>query len=239
VTQPGGELHTVWIEQRDPRLGRQIVHDSRSRGYAVGAPRSISSRRSFRHRVLGPVPVPRQTIGNCTGVDQCVRADAQGNRVRGVTLGMDTAVSIYTRATELDPFLGTFPEEDTGSSGLAAEKAAKEAGIVARYEWIFGGADQVLAVLPDHPVGVGTRWHRDMFDPDPNTYLVHPTGPVVGGHQWSVIGYNQRLAAFEGMCWWGDDFGSHGLFRIRKADLADLLADDGDAHICYRAGRNA
>lgn len=238
MTHPGGELHVVEIEQTDPRLGRHIVHDPRSRGFAVATRPPVDIRRSFRHRVLGPVPIPRQTIGNCTGVDQCVRADAQGNRVRGVTLGMQTADAIYARATQLDPFDGTYPPSDGGSSGLAAAMAAKEAGIVERYEWIFGGVEQLLAVLVDHPVGVGTRWYRGMFDTDPATFLVHPTGSVAGGHQWAIVGYNVRLAAFEGMCWWGD-WASSGLFRIRKDDLSDLLADDGDAHVSYRAGRNA
>lgn len=233
------DLHVVRIEQTDPRLGRHIVHDPRSRRFAVSAPREVAVKRSFRHRVFSPTPLPNQTIGNCTGVDQCVRADAQGNRIQGVILGMPDAVKLYERATQLDPFEGTYPPDDTGSSGLAAAKAATEAGIIERYEWVFGGADQVLATLRDRPVGVGTRWHRDMFTPEPNTFLVRPTGPIVGGHQWAVIGWNQRYQAFEGMCWWGDDFGSHGMFRIRKDDLATLLADDGDAHVTYRKGKNA
>jgi hypothetical protein len=234
-----GDLHVVRIDQRDPRLGRHVVHDPRSRAYAVNAPPLDSVLRSFRHRVFSPNPLPRQTIGCCTGVDQCVRADAHGNRIRGVILGLDDAVRIYTRATQLDGFPGEYPADDTGSSGLAAAKAAQEAGIIDRYEWIFGGVGQVLAALRDRPVGVGTRWHEDMFNPDPRTFLVTPTGPIVGGHQWSIIGYSKRFEAFEGLCWWGDDFGSHGLFRIRKAHLAELLADDGDAHVTYRAKRNA
>lgn len=226
------------IDQRDSRLGRQVVHDPRSRGFAVSTPHTVTITRSFRHKVFAPKPIPRQTIGNCTGVDQCVRADAQGNRQRGVILGMDTAVQLYSRATQLDPFTGTYPPDDTGSSGISAAKAAKEAGIIDRYEWIFGGADQVLAALVDHPVGVGTRWHASMFNPNSRTLLVEPTGEIVGGHQWAVIGYSKRYDAFEGMCWWGDDFGAGGMFRIRRAHLGELLADDGDAHITYRSGRN-
>lgn len=238
MTQPD-DLHVVRIEQTDSRLGRHVVHDPHSRAYAVTAPRSADITRSFRHRVFSPTPLPRQTIGNCTGVDQCVRADAQGNRVRNVILGMDDAVKIYSRATELDPFDGTYPPTDTGSSGLAAAKAAQEMGIIERYEWIFGGVDQVLATLRDRPVGVGTRWDNNMFHPEPNTFLVRPGGGVAGGHEWAVIGWNVRFNAFEGLCWWGSDWASHGLFRIRKEDLADLLADDGDAHVTYRKGQNA
>ena len=232
------DLHVVHIEQADPRLGRQIVHDPRSRGYAVSAPRSVEVKRSFRHRVFSPSPIPRQVVGNCTGCDQAIRADAQGNRQRGVILGMDTATKLYSRATELDPWPGSYPPDDTGSSGLAAAKAAQEAGIITEYRWVFGGADQVLAVLRDRPVGVGTRWYSGMFNPEPSTLLVRPTGPVVGGHQWAIIGWNVKYGAFEALNWWGPDWGSRGLFRILKADLDALLADDGDAHVCFRANAN-
>jgi hypothetical protein len=73
-----------------------------------------------------------------------------------------------------------------------------------------------------------------MFDPDPKTLLVTPTGPKVGGHQWTITGWEPRYDAFEGLCWWGPDFGARGRFRIRFNDLAELLADDGDAHVTYR-----
>lgn len=232
------DTYVALLDQFDPRLGRQIVHDPRSRGFAVAAPRSVTISRSFRHKVYSPRPLPSQRIGCCTGVDQCVKANATGNRVMGKVLTMDDAVRIYSRATQLDPWEGSYPPEDTGSSGLAAAKAAKEAGIIERYEWIFGGAPQVLSVLTEHPVGVGTRWTQDMFNPDPRTLLVKPTGSIAGGHEWSIIGWSVRYRAFEGLCWWGSDFGSNGMFRIGFDDLAALLADDGDAHITYRAGRN-
>jgi hypothetical protein len=232
------EIKTIQLPSTDFRLGRHVEHDPRSRAYAVTT-RRVTTVKSFRHKVFDPTPTPNQRIGCCTGVDQCVRADARGNRVRGEILGMDVAVSIYRRATVLDAFPGSYPPNDTGSSGLAAAKAAKEAGIIDRYEWIFGGIDQVLETLRERPVGVGTVWYNDMFNPDPRTLLVSPTGGVAGGHQWSVIGWSQRYDAFEGFCWWGPDFGSGGMFRIRKQHLAHLLADDGDAHVTYRTGQNA
>lgn len=237
MTTPG-DLHVVRLDQTDPRLGRHVVHDPRSRQYAVSAPREALVTRSFRHRVFNPNPMPNQAIGCCTGVAECVMGDTQGNRVRGVSLDMDDAVKVYSRATELDPFDGTYPPTDTGSSGLAAAKAATEMGIVERYEWVFGGVDQLLATLRDRPVAVGTRWDNHMFHPEPNTYLVTLGGGVAGGHEWTVIGYNKRYDAFEGQCWWGN-WAAKGMFRIRRADLATLLADDGDAHVSYRKGANA
>lgn len=241
MTIPGAapDLYVVLAEQRDPRLGRQCVHDPRSRDYEFGPARTVVTpdelqRRTWRHRIYDPVRTPRQRLGCCTCVDQCVKANAIGNRVPGVVLKMDDAERLYARATQLDPFPGEWPPTDTGSSGLAACKAAQEAGIIERYEWIFAGPQAVLAALRERPVGVGTWWYYDMFQPDPDTLLVTPTGGKAGGHQWTLVGWNAHLQAFEGRCWWGDDFGQRGLFRIAYRDLAALLADDGDAHVTYR-----
>lgn len=241
------DLHIVVADQLDPRLGRHVVHDPRSRGFAfAAAPAPALPTKALRHRIYAPRPIPTQLIGCCTGVDQCVKADAQGNRIAGKILTLDDAVRLYTRATQLDDLDGQYDpatgEGDTGSTGLAACKASKEAGIITRYEWLFAGPQQILAALygdprqpgKGKPVGVGTWWYEDMFNPDRRTLLVEPTGKKAGGHQWSVIGYSPALDAFEGMCWWGPDFGDSGMFRIRRTHLADLLADDGDAHVTYR-----
>ena len=238
MTDP--ELHAVTVDQTDPRLGRQCVHDPRSRSFAFQAapPPPL---RDITLRVYGPRTVPSQTIGCCTGVDAAVKCDIRGNRIRGVVLDMDDAVRIYSRATALDPFDGQYPPTDTGSSALGACKAQLEQGLISRYEWIFDGVDGILAaIVAGHPVGVGTWWLGDMFRPDPATGLVSVTGRRAGGHQWTVIGYRRRLDAFVGQCWWGR-WGLHGSgrFLIRRPDLATLLADDGDAHVTYRAGQTA
>lgn len=228
------EIHVVRIEQTDPRLGRHVVHDPRSLAFPFG-PAEVPQR-DILLRVYGPRPVPEQTIGCCTGVDAAVKCDTAGNRVRGVTLGMDDAVRIYSRATQLDPWPGEYPPTDTGSSGLAACKAQVEFGLIDKYEWIFTGTPGIYAALAaGHPVGVGTRWLRDMFHPDPHTGLVSVTGAVAGGHQWSVIGYRRRLDAFVGLCWWGRwGLGGLGRFLIRRQDLDGLLGQDGDAHVTHR-----
>jgi hypothetical protein len=234
------DLHVVQIEQLDERLGRQVVHDPASRNYEFERPRGFITPDSFRLNTYNPAPNPRQKIGNCTGCDQCIKCNTKGNRVRGVRLDMDTALKIYSRATQLDPWPGSYPPADTGSSGLAAAKAAKEYNLIDRYEWIFSGTDTIIAALQaGKAVGVGTYWENNMFDPDPETLLVEPGGGLAGGHQWPVIGWSKKFRAFEGLCWWGDDFGRLGMFRIKAEHLAALLAQDGDAHITYRRGANA
>lgn len=229
------DLHVVQRPQLDYRLGRQVVHDPRSRAFA--APRGFTRpTKRFRHALYDPLITPNQTVGCCTGVAEAVMGNVKGNRIKRQVLKMDTALRIYSRATELDPFQGVFPPTDTGSSGLAAAKAAIEQGIGWRYDWCFG-IDHLLDTLRTHPVSVGTWWRSGMFDLDDDGYL-NCTGPYVGGHQWVVRGYDPKMDTLDGVCWWGLNWPkplARGRFKIRRSDLATLLADDGDAHVTYRA----
>jgi hypothetical protein len=235
-------MKVITMEQQDPRLGRHVVHDPLSRNYpyraALAAPGKPA--KAIRHRVYGPRTVPTQKIGCCTGVDQAVKCDAAENRVPRVVLGMPDAVHVYSLATTLDDDGQQYPPADTGSSALYACKAAVQLAWIDRYEWIFNGAAGVLATLaggqgqPGRCVGVGTWWLEKMFNPDEKTLLVSPAGAKVGGHQWTITGWEPHYDAFEGLCWWGPAFGHNGRFRIRYDDLDALLADDGDAHVTYR-----
>lgn len=220
------------IPSTDPRLGRGVHHDDDSRRFAV-APGTVPTRK-FRHRIYSPTPLPAQKIGNCTGVDQVVKRNSAPEHRRGERiLTMDDAVKVYSRATQLDPWEGAYPPEDTGSNGLSACKAAKELGLISRYEWVFGGRDTLLAALARRPVGIGSLWFNDMFEPDPDSLLVTPTGGVAGGHEWTLVGWDPKFKAFEGFCWWGRTFGRNGLFRISEQHLQDLRDQDGDAHQTY------
>lgn len=227
------DLKVVTIPQNSIRLGRQVLHDPASRRYAFRA--EAPPKRDIQLRVYGPTPRPNQTIGCCTGVDQAVKCNTAGNRVKGHVLRMVDAERIYSNATKLDPWPGEYPPSDTGSSSLAACKAAQALGLIDRYEWLFRGVDDILAALAaGKPVGVGTWWYDSMFNVDRSTGLLNTGGSKAGGHQWTVTGYRARLDAFRGECWWGPDWGDRGGFYIRRSDLAELLADDGDCHVTYR-----
>jgi hypothetical protein len=231
------DLHVININQADSRLGRQIVHDPRSRRFAA-EPRSTAIKRQDRsHRIWDPRINPNQTLGNCTGVAECVMGNSAGNRLKGVTLGMPDADRVYSLATSLDPFDGQYPPTDTGSSGLAAAKAAVQLGLSTRYEWYFG-IDAVLDGLQDHVLSVGTWWYFGMFEKDP-TGLVRPTGGKAGGHQWALRSHDVSVSRLNigkqrvgGRCWWG----SYKDFWLTVDDFAELLADDGDVHRSVRVG---
>lgn len=226
-------MHVVTVPQLDRRLGRQVVHDERSRGFQlVTSPVDRSTWRTRSIPVYGPVPNPNQCHGECTYVAKVCQFNSRGNRKKSRVLGMDTVHTGYSLATTLDPWSGSWTKEgdweDTGSSGLASAKAARILGHGGEYRWIFGGADQVVqaVVTDDAVVSVGTWWYRKMFDPDQNG-LVIPAGERVGGHQWVVHRYDKKRDWVGGLCWWG----SFKQFWMRRSDFAELLADDGDAHV--------
>lgn len=236
------DLHVVTVEQQDNRLGRQVVHDPRSRGFATRATVDRSLWRDKEIRLYDPWPNPNQPVGCCTGVSKAEQFNAVGSRVMGRVLTMSDALRCYARNTEIDPWEGTFvydPEtgrwsgEDTGSSGLASAKTAQEFGWGGEYRWLFGGADEVVQnIMEGRTVSAGTWWYWDMFDASGGTYggapIVKPTGGQAGGHQYLLRGYAQSRDLVEGRCWWGEDFRD---FWVARADLHDLLMDDGDAHV--------
>ncbi len=229
------DLYVKTVEPQDPRLGRQVVHDPQSRNFPRVVAIDKSTWRDKVVRLYDPWPNPNQTIGNCTGCGKAMEFNAIGNRITGSVLKMPDADKIYSLATGMDPWEGSWPPTDTGSSGLAAAKAAVQLGLGGEYRWHFGGADEVVQSLmgDEHQqprvVNIGSWWHWDMFRPDANG-VVRPTGGYAGGHQWIVRGYDVDRDLVMGRCWWGE----FKDFWISRADLDTLLRDDGDAHTQVR-----
>jgi hypothetical protein len=230
---PATDLHVVRVDRQDPRLGRAVVHDPRSRAFPMAAP-DTSTWRSKTIRMYDPTPNPNQTIGDCTGCDKAMEGNAAGNRVSGRVLDMDDAIRIYSLATKLDPWDGWYNADtgqvDTGSSGLAASKAAQQLNLGGAYQWaLAGGADAVVQqIMEGRTVGVGTWWYEGGFHPKARKQggvYVEMTGAKAGGHQWRIRGYDEPTDMLLGRCWWG----RFRDFWITRAHLAELLADDGDA----------
>lgn len=221
------DLDIKVVPQLDKRLGRQKVHDPRSRSFPARLTIDRSTWRSKGIGVSDPTPNPNQCHGECTGTTKCMQFNSSGNRKAGVILGMQMAHELYTFASHNDPFDGGWPPDDTGSSGLASCIAAQAFGLGGEYRHIFTGADGVVqAIMDGHTVSVGTWWTEDMMFPRSNG-LIEPTGPRVGGHQYLARAYDQPGDYVLIRCWWG-------IYRdvwIRRRHLNDLILDEGDAHI--------
>lgn len=209
-------------------LGRLVNHDERSRSFP--APRA-ATRRPVLHRRYSPV-LDQGNLGSCTGNAMVHAINMTPLHIPGTPwLIQRDAVSLYSRATQIDPFRGAYPPEDTGSDGLSVCKAARERGLITSYRWAFG-FEHTLDALQLGPVLIGTWWYESMFSPDGLGY-VRPTGAKVGGHEYVLMGDNNkgRLTFLNS---WGKGWGRAGRFHMDYETFRKLLADQGDAAVPVR-----
>ncbi|MBP9918725.1 MAG: hypothetical protein KBF43_09080 [Dermatophilaceae bacterium] len=212
-------------------LGRVVEHDPRSRAYPARATAAHVPFVSRRWRHVGPV-LDQGQIGACTGfaLAQCLNTGPLHTGQRALT--DSDALALYKAATRLDNIPGEYPPDDTGSSGLAAAKAAKAAGLISSYRHAFG-LDHMLSALQLGPVIVGTDWTDAMFTPDASGF-VHYRGSRAGGHEWLAYGLNVPREYVLALNSWGPAWGVKGRFRVSFTDMGALLARGGDVTVPVR-----
>jgi hypothetical protein len=219
--------------RNDNRLGRHVNHDSRSRLYAWRVDRAVPlvTTQHVRH-----VPVLDQgDLGSCTG---CAAIGCMGTgRFYATVNDADPfhmlneldAVAVYSRATQIDPWPGVYPPEDTGSDGLSVAKVLVDAAMIPGYLHAFG-LEGALQALMSRPLITGINWYTGMFSPDDDG-LVKITGQVEGGHEICLDGYD----AERGWVWftnsWGPLWGKDGKGALRVEDYGRLLDEGGDTTI--------
>jgi hypothetical protein len=205
-------------------LGRKVQHDVRSFKFAAPALQPVRTKLWRRYGAI----LDQGDLGSCTGNAAAHAANSLPLHTTGGKILLESdAVSLYKRATELDNVEGTYPPDDTGSSGLAVAKAGVEKGIWTRYEWAFG-FDHALSSLMEGPLLIGTNWYYDMFYPNVNGFVT-PTGENVGGHEYLLTGVSVVGKYVTCTNSWSNLWGLNGRFRIRFADFQRLLSEDGDA----------
>ena len=208
-------------------LGRLVEHDPRSRTFRAATiavkPRTVM----WAHQA--PV-LDQGDIGQCTGaaMAQWLNTDYGGGR----RLDIGDATDLYRLATRLDGFPGVYPPDDTGSSGLAVCKAARKLGYITAYRWTFS-FQSFLSALSRSPLLVGTIWTESMFTPDRDLFI-KPAGDPVGGHEYLMVGVNVEGQYVTLLNSWGESWGYRGRARITFADMALLLAQQGDVKIPIR-----
>lgn len=237
---------TVHVETLDEhviegkRLGRHVEHDPRSRDYAYEADVATTDYKTVHHRRYGSV-LNQGQLGSCTG-NACAglinTAPEHTTPTLQATLHESDAVDLYELATHLDGIEGSYPPDDTGSSGLAVAKAALQKGYITSYKHAFtmSGA---LAALQKMPIITGVVWYEGFDNPDPNTGLVEIAGQIRGGHEFEILGFQVEpnlddcLLIAENS--WGSEWGLTGRFKFTVATWRKLLADSGDATILIRS----
>ena len=161
-------------------LGRHIEHDERSKGYritqlAIG-PKSV---RYTRHCP----PFDQGDLGSCTGnaMAGALTTDPFFDGARQLT--ESDAVRLYSEATHLDSIRGSYPPDDTGSSGLAVAKAATKEGWIKGYQHAFG-LDDLLHGLSQRPGLLGIYWYSSFDTPlATGECPLAQTASVRGGHE--------------------------------------------------------
>ncbi|WP_345486104.1 C1 family peptidase, partial [Planotetraspora phitsanulokensis] len=147
---------------------------------------------------------------------------AAGQRAIGDQDPSEFARSLYSDATLADTWPGSWPPEDTGSSGLAICKVLKSRGTITSYRWATT-AKGLLRLLQDGPVLMGMPWYSDFFEPDVEGFVDY--GPwrgsdLAGGHEVEVVGCQVDQDDLSASVLtiansWSTSWGDAGYFRMR------------------------
>lgn len=204
-------------------LGRKVNHDPRSFGFPAPKP---STHRPVKHRRYGKV-ISQGDVGSCVLSSGAHNLNTKPNhKARTKLFNQHDALDWYAAATDIDPFPGTYPGEDTGTDANSAAKVFRARGLITSWQHCFG-LDHVLATLQEKPVWLGITWDTSMFETDKDGYL-HPNGNAAGGHETLIVGDNAKDTVLV-LNNWGDDWGLKGYYKLTYADLDAKLRDSGDA----------
>lgn len=250
-------VHFERIPSTDPRLGRHIHHDDRSRAFAY--PTAGLTLQSAKHARRIPV-LDQGSTGSCTGQAGigCLATEPFWSTLATVQAGAPWvggsltehrmthfydqlavggkrytfdeagALRLYSDAETIDGD-GPFPPNDNGSTGLSVAKALKTAGEISGYQHTFTLTDALLA-LGKTPVITGVSWYEDMFQPDADG-RVHITGALAGGHEFVVDEIDVEIERVWFTNSWGTSWGVNGRAYLTFDDWGRLLADQGDVTV--------
>jgi len=208
-------------------LGRLSQPDPRNRNFALPkefVPPAVRRKFWWGAEVLDQLDTP-----------QCVGFAGYGWLLGGPTTNEPefTPEDLYRWAQERDQWAGT---DYDGTSTLGLMKALKDKGYITEYRWAFDAETLVAWLLTNGPVLVGTNWFMDMFTPNIHNGFIEPTGDVVGGHEWRIVGADRDKVCPDGsqgavrmVNSWGTGWGDKGRAWVSLDDLDLLIKGDGEA----------
>lgn len=239
----GTKIELVKYEATDPRLGRHVEHDERSKMAMFAQARTLKPKKKDTFWTSHSPTIQQGDVGSCTCSSQMVWFNTDfATAARQSILGaanyyftQEHALELYKLATRLDPFPGSWPEEDTGSSGNAAAKASVRKKWLTSYTWIFSFTS-LQAMIEKTPLQVGTLWTNDMFNPVNGLVKVGALtdANIAGGHEYCMVGIDWQNELFIFRQTWGDDWDGAkpgGYFAISFKDFARLQEADGDVTV--------
>jgi hypothetical protein len=170
------------------------------------------------------------SIGDCTmnAAYGCLATAPFGKPGAGYTEA--DVLAGYELETTLDnsQIPGSYPPDDTGSSGPWSMMTLQKLGLIA--DWVHTrDTHTALRLLNRGPISIGVTWFQSMFQVDAtNTIHVDEHSGVAGGHQVCVVANdveNQRIKIRNS---WGVTFGDAGHCWLSWADFDYLLHLGGD-----------
>lgn len=236
-------IHIVKFEPEDKRLGRHVEHDQRSRMFAA-APRELAPERkdAFWRSTTGPINQGKIGSCTCSSLVQWLNSDFAAS-IRIALFGradeyftQDDALRLYALATrKYDHIPGFYPEEDTGSTGNAAAKAARYLGWLKAWGWTFSFRS-LQAMVEKTPVTVGTIWTNTMYNANNGLVTVGSLAEsnIAGGHQYLNCGISWKDEMMLYRQSWGDDVDGlkpGGYFAMSFKDAQSLQEADGDVTV--------
>jgi hypothetical protein len=225
------------------RLGRHLELDARSLAYTVERELVTQPIKTSNFPAIIPT-LDQGQLGSCTGNAGTYHLSALAGAAKlgGLTLagkklsGTDAtanegfAVELYHEATVDDGFPGTYPPNDTGSSGLGVCKALKAAGLVTKYTWATT-LNGMATLLQRSGVIIGMPWYNAFFSPDAQGYIDSgnwQASGIAGGHElyvealesWTPRQPQYSVVRFHNS--WTDGWGDHGCGRMRLSTYLAL-----------------
>ena len=230
-----------FYQPTDPRLKRHVNHDSRSLNYPVQAAPDPTKLKSVRHERFIPI-LDQKKLGSCTGnagtynlamgifwdtVQDLVTAGKLS--ASNATLDEQYAIDLYSAATKIDPFGGTYPPTDTGSDGLSIAKVLKAWGRISGYQHALS-LEAALTALAEKAVIAGIPWFDDMFYPNSQGQL-KITGSLAGGHEivLSELDVENRRVWLDNQ--WNESWGQKGRAWLTWDDFGTLMHQQGDVTV--------
>jgi hypothetical protein len=224
------------------RLGRHVNHDPRSFGFPfrVEEPRKLANTLWPRYSDI----LDQDGYGACVGFAVCGCA-ATGPVWDGLppahpVLDNAEGFKLYSQATELDPYPGSWDyrdpdgpnSEDTGSDGVSGMKAAVNNYLISGYTHTFD-LNTALQAIMTTPVITGFNWYSSFDSPAADGTISISSGAYVrGGHEVLVRGISVGTANNYVLCdnsWNG--WGFNGTFKFSFDTFERLLAENGDCTV--------
>lgn len=210
--------------------GRTVDHDPRSLNYRAPLEDEV---KTVEWDMKGPI-LNQGTSNACVGMafTHLLNTDLFEDRrikIKGDAGYLDEqfAYQIYSKATEIDEFVGQMPAEDTGTSALALCKAAKASAYISEYQ-VAIGFEELKKAIQVQPVMIGMWWTTMMNQPE-NDGFIKPLGVELGGHETLMVGLNIEDEYITLLSSYGSSYGNAGRVKMKFNYFSELLRNNGDA----------